>query len=633
MIKLSWLIPLLPLAGFIVTGLGYKRLSVRISGWIASLAVLASFLLSVEIFIEFLNGAAPVNIRLFDWINIGSVSFPAELLIDRLSVFMLLIITGVGFLIHVYSIGYMHGDDGYNRFFAFMNLFVFFMIVLVLGGGYLSMFIGWEGVGLCSYLLIGFWYRNQEYNNAAKKAFIMNRIGDAGFLLGMFLIFKTFGSLSYSTVFSGAEGMVKGGTVITTIAFLLFAGATGKSAQIPLLTWLPDAMAGPTPVSALIHAATMVTAGVYMVARSSIIYALSPAAMIFVATIGIITALFAAVVALFQNDIKKVLAYSTISQLGLMFLGLGSGAFAASLFHLMTHAFFKALLFLAAGSIIHSLGGEQNLRFMGALKKKMPVTCIVFLIAALSISGIPPFAGFFSKDEILASLFYWDPLVWILGLLVSVLTAFYTFRIFYLSFTGTYRGRKTEIQKIHESPGIMTTPLLILGFLALAGGLIGLPEGIGINRIGIFLDPIFKSSSAIIISTGEHEPSMNLMMIAVTVTVIAISIFAAWYLFVRNEKVPPDEISGRSGLEKIVQNKFYLDEVYRAAISEPVLKLSAFFHNIIDLKIIDRFVEWTGKIILWAGDRIRLLQTGNVGFYLFAMALCILAILFLNIYF
>jgi NADH-quinone oxidoreductase subunit L len=461
----------------------------------------------------------------------------------------------------------------------------------------------------------------------------MNRIGDLGFLLGMFLIFSTFGSLSYSTVFSGAAGMKSGSSAITIIALLLFAGATGKSAQIPLLTWLPDAMAGPTPVSALIHAATMVTAGVYMVARSSIIYALSPAAMFVVATVGIITALFAAVVALFQNDIKKVLAYSTISQLGLMFLGLGTGAFAASMFHLMTHAFFKALLFLAAGSIMHSLGGEQDLRKMGALKKTMPVTYLVFLIAALSIAGIPPFAGFFSKDEILASLYYLDPLLWILGLLVSALTAFYTFRIFYLSFTGSYRGQKTEIQKIHESPKIMTIPLLILGFLALTGGLIGLPEGIGINRIGMFLEPIFKSSSALIISTGAHESSMNFIMMAATVMVIAISIFAAWYLFVRNEKVPPDELVGRSGFEKIAQEKFYIDEIYRAAISEPVLKLSAFLHDIVDIKVIDRFVEWTGRVILWAGDRIRLLQTGNVGFYLFAMALCILAILFFNIYF
>ncbi len=633
MIKLSWLIPLLPLAGFFVTGLAYKRISVKISGWIASLAVLSSFLLSLIIFIGFLNGSAPVTINLFEWISAGRVSFPAEFLVDRLSVFMLLIITGVGFLIHVYSIGYMNGEEGYNRFFAFMNLFVFFMIILVLGGSYLIMFIGWEGVGLCSYLLIGFWYKDQENNNAAKKAFIMNRIGDLGFLLGMFLIFTTFGSLSFATVFQGAAGLTKGGASVTIIAFLLFIGASGKSAQIPLMTWLPDAMAGPTPVSALIHAATMVTAGVYMVARSSIIYALSPAAMIFVATIGIVTALFAAVVALFQNDIKKVLAYSTISQLGLMFLGLASGAFAASMFHLMTHAFFKALLFLAAGSIIHSLGGEQDLRNMGGLKKSMPYTCIIFLVAALSISGIPPFAGFFSKDEILASLFYWDPLLWILGLLVSIFTAFYTFRIFYLSFSGTYRGQKPGSRKIHESPWLMLIPLLILALLALTSGLIGLPEGIGINRIDSFFEPVFKNSSALITKSIEHGSALNMALMAATLAFVGLSIFSAWYLFVRVKKVPPGELEGRTGIEKVVEDKFYIDELYGAIFTEPLLKLSSFFHDTIDLKIIDRFVEWLGSIVLWAGERIRLLQTGNVGFYLFAMAASILAILFFSIYF
>jgi NADH-quinone oxidoreductase subunit L len=632
MIKLAWLIPLLPLTGFLVTGLGNKRLSVKISGWIASFAVLASFVLSASIFIEMLNGASSVNINLFVWISSGNFSFPAELLVDRLSVFMLLIITGIGFLIHVYSIGYMHGDEGYNRFFSFMNLFVFFMTILVLGGSYLIMFIGWEGVGLCSYLLIGFWYRNHEYNNAAKKAFIMNRIGDLGFLLGMFLIFTTFGSLSYSIVFSAAAGMNPGTATITAIALLLFAGATGKSAQIPLLTWLPDAMAGPTPVSALIHAATMVTAGVYMVARSNIIYALSPPAMIIVATIGIITALLAAAIALFQNDIKKVLAFSTISQLGLMFLGLGIGAFSSSMFHLMSHAFFKALLFLAAGSIIHSLGGEQDLRKMGGLKKAMPVTYLVFLTAALSISGIPPFAGFFSKDEILATLYNLNPLLWVLGLLISVMTAFYSFRIFYLSFTGNYRNQKTEYGKIHESPKTMSIPLLILGFLALTGGLIGLPEGIGRNRIGMFLDPIFNGSSAFIQKADEQGTSINFILMTATVALIVISIFAAWYLFVRNEKVPEDDEVLPGGFEKTLRNKFYFDEIYKAAVTDPILKLSSFFHEIIEIKVIDRGVEWVGKIILSAGDKIRLLQTGNVGFYLFAMVLCILAVLFFNIF-
>ncbi|MGD0581905.1 MAG: NADH-quinone oxidoreductase subunit L [Bacteroidales bacterium] len=632
MIKLAWLIPLFPLAGFLITGLGNKRFPVKVNGWIASLAVLISFIISAGIFIEILNGAATENITLFNWISLGDLSFPAEFLVDRLSVFMLLIITGIGFLIHIYSIGYMHGDDGYNRFFSFMNLFIFFMTILVLGGSYLIMFIGWEGVGLCSYLLIGFWYRNQEYNNAAKKAFIMNRIGDLGFLLGMFLIFTTFGSLSYAAVFTGAEGMHHGSTVITGIALLLFAGAIGKSAQIPLLTWLPDAMAGPTPVSALIHAATMVTAGVYMVARSNIIYALSPAAMIVVATTGIVTALFAAIVALFQNDIKKVLAYSTISQLGLMFLGLGTGAFAAAMFHLMTHAFFKALLFLSAGSIIHSLGGEQDLRKMGGLKQSMPVTWLVFLTGALAISGVPPFAGFFSKDEILASLFSLNHALWILGLLISVMTAFYIFRIFYLSFTGTYRGQKNDFQKIHEAPKIMTIPLLILGFLSLAGGLTGLPEGIGKNRIGLFLEPVFSGSSAIFQRSLEPDISINYILMASAVIVILISIIAAWYLFVKNEKVPPADEFKVGRFENIVIHKFYLDELYKTAITDPVMKLSSFFHEMIDIKIIDRSVEWIGRFVVWTGGRIRLLQTGNVGFYLFAMVMGILAVLLFNIF-
>lgn len=632
MIRIAWLIPLLPLAGFLITGLLNKRLSVKITGWIASLAVLVSFIFSVIIFFEFLNGASPENIRLFDWIRAGQVTFPAELLIDRLSVFMLLIVTGIGFLIHVYSIGYMHGDDGYNRFFAFMNLFVFFMVLLVIGGSYIIMFIGWEGVGLCSYLLIGFWHKNQQYNDAAKKAFIMNRIGDLGFLLGMFLIFTTFGSLSYSNVFSGASAMNHGSSVITIIAILLFTGAIGKSAQIPLLTWLPDAMAGPTPVSALIHAATMVTAGVYMVARSNIIYALSPVAMNVVAITGIATALLAATIAIFQNDIKKVLAYSTVSQLGLMFLGLGTGAFAASMFHLMTHGFFKALLFLAAGSIIHSLGGEQDLRKMGALRKAMPVTFLVFLTAALAISGVPPFAGFFSKDEILASAYRANPVLWIAGVLVSVMTAFYIFRIYYLSFTGSYREQKADYDKIHESPKVMTIPLIILAFLSLTGGLIGLPAGLGKNMLSGFLDPVLAGSSGIIHKAGAVATGSNFVIMALILAVILISIITARFLYVRKARIPADDLAEVTGFEKIARNKFYIDELYRSSITDPLLRISKFLHDVIDIKIIDRFIEWIGKLVMLAGERIRLIQTGNVGFYLFAMVICILAVLFFNIF-
>ena len=632
MLRLAWLIPFLPLAGFLVTGLGYRRLSVKVSGWIASLAVLGSFLLSAIAFGTIIYGAPPTTFKLFDWLSTGTITFPAVLLVDRLSVFMLLIITGVGFLIHVYSIGYMHGDEGYNRFFSFMNLFVFFMTLLVMGGSYLIMFIGWEGVGLCSYLLIGFWYRNQEYNNAAKKAFIMNRMGDLGFILGMFLMYTVFGSLSFSSVFDSASALGKGTPAITAIALLLFAGATGKSAQIPLLTWLPDAMAGPTPVSALIHAATMVTAGVYMIARSNVIYLLSPVAMTIVAVTGTATAFFAATVALFQNDIKKILAYSTISQLGLMFLGLGAGAFSGAMFHLMTHAFFKALLFLAAGSIIHSLGGEQDIRKMGNLRHKLPFTAVVFLIAVLAISGIPPFSGFFSKDELLMSSFNHSPMLWLAGVLVSVLTAFYMFRLFWITFTGSFRGTELAFSGIHESTGIMSVPMAILAFLSLTGGLFGLPEPFGKNFIDSYFAPVFGKSASLLNETARTGSGNGVLLMAVTLIVIIISVISAWYLFVRkgHVPVPDDKVSGR--MIKAGRGKFYLDELYRSVITQPLMRLSSFLHDMIDIKIIDRFVEWIGKVILVAGDRIRLLQTGNVGFYLFAMLICILAVIFINVF-
>ncbi|HVN57913.1 MAG TPA: NADH-quinone oxidoreductase subunit L [Bacteroidales bacterium] len=632
MIKLAWLIPLFPLTGFLVTGLGYRHLRGKLGGWIASSAVLASFILSVALITEFLRGAAPASLSLFNWIPAGTSSFSAELLIDRLSVFMLLIITGVGFLIHVYSIGYMQHDGGFNRFFSFMNLFLFFMTVLVMGGSYLVMFIGWEGVGLCSYLLIGFWYRDHKNNDAARKAFIMNRIGDLGFILGMFLIFFTFGSLSFNRVFGEASRLTAGTPVIAAITLLLFAGATGKSAQIPLLTWLPDAMAGPTPVSALIHAATMVTAGVYMVARSNILYALSPSSMIVVASAGLLTSLFAALIALFQNDIKKVLAYSTISQLGLMFLALGIGAFSSAMFHLMTHAFFKALLFLAAGSIIHSLGGIQDLRQMGGLKKYMPLTYGVFLAGALSISGIPPFSGFFSKDEILLGLYKLNPALWAIGLLISLLTAFYTFRIFYLSFSGSFRTKKVNEQQVHESPAVMTIPMVVLAIFATIGGFAGLPEIAWKNGLGQFLKPVFSGSESILSVTIQPDTSMTIVLMVSAVVVVLTSIFAAWYLFVRNSKVPSGSDIAQGSLERAIRNKLYLDEIYDSLFTNPLDKISRFLHEKVDSRIIDKCVESAGSLVLKAGEKIRLLQTGNVGFYLFAMVICILAVLFFSIF-
>ena len=395
-------------------------------------------------------------------------------LVDPLSSVMLLVITGVGFLIHVYSIGYMHDDPGYSRFFCYLNLFIFFMLLLVMGSNYLLMFVGWEGVGLCSYLLIGFWFKNHDYNKAANKAFIMNRIGDLGLLLGVILIFINFGSIDYDMVFPNASSVSV--NTLTWITILLFIGAIGKSAQIPLYTWLPDAMAGPTPVSALIHAATMVTAGVYMVARNNILYSLSPLALQLVLIIGLCTALFAATIALVQNDIKKVLAYSTVSQLGLMFVALGLGAYSSGIFHMVTHAFFKALLFLGAGSVIHALQGEQDIRRMGGLKKYLPTTYLTFFVATLAISGIPPFAGFFSKDEILANAFAHNPVVWGVALLASLLTVFYMFRLLYLTFFGNTRVEAAVMSHIHESPKSMAIPLMVLAVLSFVGGFLNVPK-------------------------------------------------------------------------------------------------------------------------------------------------------------
>ncbi|HEY5824569.1 MAG TPA: NADH-quinone oxidoreductase subunit L, partial [Cyclobacteriaceae bacterium] len=462
---LASLIPLFPLLGFLIVGLNVKKLSHGAVSVIACGSVLLSFVISIYLFVLLLNlpeESRSINIVLFDWIKTSGFSASFSFLIDPLSSLMLLIITGVGFLIHVYSIGYMHDDEGFNRFFSYLNLFVFFMLLLVMGSNYLLMFVGWEGVGLCSYLLIGFWFKNKDYTSAANKAFIMNRIGDLGLIIGIVLIFVLFGSIQYNEVFAKAASFGIGSEMITLITVLLFVGAMGKSAQIPLYTWLPDAMAGPTPVSALIHAATMVTAGIYMVARNNVLYALSPFSLHLILVVGLVTALFAATIALTQNDIKKVLAYSTVSQLGLIFVALGVGAFSSGIFHMATHAFFKALLFLGAGSVIHALSGEQDIRHMGGLRKYLPITFITFLIGTLAISGIPPFAGFFSKDEILAHAFADNTIVWGVALLASLLTSFYMFRLFFLTFSGSTRASDEVMRHIHESPKSITIPLIVL---------------------------------------------------------------------------------------------------------------------------------------------------------------------------
>lgn len=630
MIKLIGLVPILPLIGFLITGLFGRKLSKGITSIIACGSVLASFLISLAVFFEIKSsGEHAVTVNLFEWISSGKLHVSFSFLVDPLSSLFLLIITGVGFLIHVYSVGYMHNDEGFSRFFAYLNLFVFFMLLLVLGSNYLLMYVGWEGVGLCSYLLIGFWYKNTSYNNAAKKAFIMNRVGDLGFVLGIILIFVTFGSINYTEVFGLAKFH---GTepVITAITLLLFVGAVGKSAQLPLYTWLPDAMAGPTPVSALIHAATMVTAGIYMIARSNILYTLSPFTMSIVALVGVITSLFAAAIGLFQNDIKKVLAYSTVSQLGLMFLALGVGAYVTGVFHVMTHAFFKALLFLGAGSVIHAMSGEQDIRNMGGLKKYLPVTYWTFLLAALAISGVFPFAGFFSKDEILAKAFEHNKLLWFLGSIASAMTAFYMFRLLYLTFFGSFRGTKEQEHHVHESPKSMTIPLMVLAVLSVTGGFVGLPAVSGMpHLLEGFLEPVFADSDMKMFPSHiSHETEITLMLTALSIAVIMI--FLAYNFYIKQKKIPVAEGVEINPAQKVVYNKFYLDEFYNALVTKPLNRLSDIFYRFMELRFIDAIVNAIGELVKQSSKIVRLIQTGSIEFYLLMMVLSIALILFVK---
>ena len=625
MIKLASLVPLFPLIGFLINGFFGKKISKGLSGMIASLSVLASFVVSVGIFIELQGSSQKENIvNVFSWINSGTLQIPFEFLIDPLSSLFLLIITGVGFLIHLYSVGYMHDDEGFSRFFTYLNLFVFFMLLLVMGNNYLITFVGWEGVGLCSYLLIGFWYKNTAYNNAAKKAFIMNRIGDLGFLLGIILIFVTFGSISYSEVFDKA-GTASVST-ITTIALLLFIGAMGKSAQLPLYTWLPDAMAGPTPVSALIHAATMVTAGIFMVARSNVFYSISDVASETVAIVGVATALFAATIGLLQNDIKKILAYSTVSQLGLMFLGLGVGAYSSAVFHVTTHAFFKALLFLGAGSVIHAMGGEQDIRKMGGLKGKIKITFVTMLIGTIAISGIPPFSGFFSKDEILAHTYEHNKLLWVLGMIASMLTAFYMFRLLFLTFYGTFRGTHEQEHHLHESPSSMTIPLMVLAVLSVIGGVLGLPEfwGMG-NWMHHNLEPIIKRPNYSIL---HHDTEWMLMGLAVGGA--ATVIYFTYLLFMKHGVLPVEKEEKLKPWQKVIYNKYYVDEIYDLLVRKPIDFLSGVFHKFFDTQLIDGIVNGVGSSVKNIGSAVRLLQTGNIGFYLVSMVMGVVLIVLLT---
>ncbi|HLP19503.1 MAG TPA: NADH-quinone oxidoreductase subunit L [Chitinophagales bacterium] len=621
------LIILTPFIGFLINALFGKKLPKTVSGIIGSGAIFVSFLLSSIYFLGFLKGTqAPIDVDVYKWIALPDFTITFGLLLDQLSVTWLMVVTGIGFLIHVYSMSYMHDDEKFNVFFAYLNLFIFFMLLLVLGNNYLVTFIGWEGVGLCSYLLIGFWFKNQSYNDAAKKAFVMNRIGDLGFLLGMFLLLYNFKSLHFGTLQTAiAAAPVQHGLMIA-ITLLLFVGAMGKSAQLPLYTWLPDAMAGPTPVSALIHAATMVTAGIYMIARSNFLYALAPETLQFVAIIGVATALFAATIGLMQNDIKKVLAYSTVSQLGLMFMALGLGAYNSAVFHVVTHAFFKACLFLGSGSVIHALHGEQDIRNMGGLRKYMPITFWTFLISSLAISGIFPFSGFFSKDEILAAAFEHNKVLWVIASIASLMTAFYMFRLVFLTFTGEFRGTAEQKHHLHESPALITFPLVVLALLAAVGGVMGMPEVFGVDHyLKNFLSPIFAGSTHI----GEHgahhlDHATEWALMGGAFLGAVLSIGYAYMKYVSGKALPAKE-GEEKGLGKVVYNKYYVDEIYNLLVVKPIMLFSQVFHDLIDRTLVDGLVNRSGKVSLMVGAQVRKLQSGYIGFYLLAMVVSIIA--------
>lgn len=611
-LNIVYLIPLLPLIGFLINGLGRKHLSKSMVSIVGCGTILASFILSIWVFTVVKAGNTHVA-HYFDFISVGKLNIPFAFQIDQLSSLFLLIITGVGFLIHVYSTSYMHEEktEHFGRYFAYLNLFIFSMLLLVMGSNFVIMFIGWEGVGLCSYLLIGYWFKKTEYNKAASKAFIMNRIGDLAFLVAIFWLINKLGTVSYNEVFSAANLAKLSSTDITVITLLLFVGATGKSAQIPLYTWLPDAMAGPTPVSALIHAATMVTAGIYMIARSNLMYSLSHFTMDIVAYIGLATALLAATIALKQNDIKKVLAYSTVSQLGFMFLALGCGAYTAAVFHVMTHAFFKALMFLGSGSVIHAMGGEQDIRNMGGLGKKMKITFITFLIGCIAIAGIPPFSGFFSKDAILLSAFEKNPVLYGIALFTALLTAFYMFRLLFITFTGKFRGTHEQEHHVHESPAPMTIPLVILAVLSIVGGFVGIPDVImhGGDKLGEFLSPV------IAIHEPEHPVahSTEYMLMALSTALVLVMIIFAWFKFKNYQR------SEATGFGKVLENKWYVDELYDKVIVKPIKQFGSLLNNFFEKMVIDGMVNGVGKVVNYSSRQLRLLQSGQVGNYVLLM--------------
>jgi NADH-quinone oxidoreductase subunit L len=610
---------LAPFLGFLFNVFLGKKAGKSIVGIVGTLSVVVSFAVTLYLFGYNQVNPEPVVINLFDWISIERFNVSFGFLIDQLSLIWLLFVTGIGSLIHLYSISYMYDDEKMHSFFAYLNLFIFFMITLVIGSNLLVMFIGWEGVGLCSYLLIGFWYKNQDFNDAAKKAFIMNRIGDLGFLIGIFIVGSLFNTLDFTTLKTTITTASDINDLWIAIAALaLFIGASGKSAQIPLYTWLPDAMAGPTPVSALIHAATMVTAGIFMITRLNFLFDMAPSVQNIIAIVGAITALVAATIALVQNDIKKVLAYSTVSQLGLMFLALGLGAYEIAVFHVITHAFFKACLFLGSGSVIHGLHGEQDMRKMGGLKKAMPITFITMLIAALAISGIFPLAGFWSKDEILMTAFHENKALWVIGSIASIMTAFYMFRLIYLTFFNSFRGTEEQKHHLHESPSLITLPLIILAILSFFGGIISLPGHSWLNE---YLSPLFSKAAHEAHTLGSTE--YMLMAIATIGAIIGIGIAYKKYL---KDNTIPSEDAEITGVSKVLYNKYYVDEAYDAIFVKPVNVLSSFFRDSVETTL-SAIVFGLGKVtneIALQGKRI---HNGSVGLYLFGFVIGVVAII------
>ncbi|NWF53130.1 MAG: NADH-quinone oxidoreductase subunit L [Nitrospirae bacterium] len=624
--KYYLLIPFLPLAAFVINILFGRGLIRDKAHWISCLTIIGSFIASIITGIDVINGKI-INEDLYTWIVAGKFSVSVGFLIDPLTAVMLFVVTGVGSLIFIYSIGYMHGDKGYYRFFSYLSLFIFFMLMLIMSNNFIQLYLGWEGVGLCSYFLIGFWYEKKAAADAGKKAFITNRFGDFGFALGVFMIFLTFGSVHYIPVFSEVKNIV-GQTVnilgyevnlITLIALLLFCGAVGKSAQIPLHVWLPDAMEGPTPVSALIHAATMVTAGVFMVARCNAIFNLSQVAMNVVAIVGGVTSLFAATIAVAQNDIKRVIAYSTLSHLGMMFLACGVGAYAAGVFHLYTHAFFKALLFLAAGSVIHAVG-HNDIQRMGGLRKYMPITYLTMFVAALSAGGIPGLAGFFSKDEIIWSAFASGSLVgkfvWVLVTAVAFFTPFYSFRMIFLAFHGKFRGTHHEEHHLHESPPVMTIPLIFLALGAIGVGWVGIPEILGGGaHFAEFLKPVLGHPEF----HGTHAQEWGIMGLSTTIAISGIIIAAIFYLM--KTYIPIKLAQQLSPIYRLLFNKYYVDELYHHILIRPILWVSTrFIEGITDAKIIEGIVNGVPKTIGRFAVILRKIQSGVTQHYAIFMA-------------